>query len=136
MWSLLTDTLLKSIQKIQYKFCTLLTVFYGARASVSAYSNEEVCRYLKFNSLVERRIVANLIDAPDINECFEFSLAGLDPRRNWLLKTEKINKNYFIYGPHNRIANLINSLHSQVNCYGGSYASFRFNIKNHVLKYN
>ena len=79
-------------------------------------------------------IVNNLIDAPDLNEYFKVAPAGLDLRRNRLLKTTKTNKNYVMYGPHNRISYLVNSSHSEMNLYGGSYASFRFNIKNHVLK--
>ena len=38
------------------------------------------------------KVVNNLIDAHDINECFEFAPAGLDLRRNRLLKTANTNK--------------------------------------------
>ncbi|CAG5084197.1 Protein of unknown function [Cotesia congregata] len=99
----------------------------------------------KVNSLVDRRQVADLaffykvangqIDAPEILSSFEFAPSILSLRHNRLLKTTKTHKNYVFHGPHNRIANLVNSLHTDINFYGGTYQAFITNTKNKILPY-
>ncbi|CAG5071969.1 Protein of unknown function [Cotesia congregata] len=97
------------------------------------------------NLLVDRRQVADLtffykvangqIDAPEILSSFEFAPSTLSLRHNRLLKTTKTHKNYVFREPHNRIANLVNSLHTDINFYGGTYQAFITNTKNKILPY-
>lgn len=108
-------------------------------------SIEEICSNYKLNSLAVRRRVADLafyykvtnghIDAPDILSSFEFVLVGLALRHQRLLKTTQTQKSYVFHGPHNRIANLVNSLHMDVDFYNGNYQCFIANIKNKLFPY-
>lgn len=96
--------------------------------------------YYKINSLYERRQVADLvfflkmtnglIDAQDIQSCFEFVPTNLTLRRHRLLKTTRSTKKYVINGPQNRIATLVNSLHDQVDLYSGTFDNLITTIKN------
>lgn len=81
-------------------------------------------------------VINGIINAPDICSCFEFAPAYLPLRRKRLLKTSKSTKNYVVHGPHNRIANLVNSLHNDVDFYGGSYSTFITAKKNMLLNYH
>lgn len=144
IWSPYTDLLIDCVEKVQRKMCKTLSYRY-AQPSYGC-SPEETCRHFKINSFSSRRQIADLafffkivngiIDASDINNSFEFAPANLHLRRKRLLKTSQSAKNYVVYGSHNRIAPLVNSLHNDIDFYGGSYSNFITALKSKLLDYH
>ncbi|CAG5079452.1 Protein of unknown function [Cotesia congregata] len=72
------------------------------------------------------QIFTGLFEAPDALNCFDFinNNNKQNLRHNRLLKTSLSNKNYIINGPRNRIANLVNKLHSDGDFFNGTLQSF------------
>uniref|UniRef100_A0A0K8WLI3 RNA-directed DNA polymerase from mobile element jockey n=1 Tax=Bactrocera latifrons TaxID=174628 RepID=A0A0K8WLI3_BACLA len=144
VWSPYTDTLISRVEKVQRKMCK--TLIYHRAQPTRNISMEEICCQYKINSLKSRRQIADLaffykvvnglIDAPEINSSFEFAPVNLTLRRNRLLKITKSTKNYVVNGPLNRIANLVNSLHNDLDFYGGTYSNFITATKNKLLDYH
>ncbi|CAG5096603.1 Protein of unknown function [Cotesia congregata] len=138
IWSPHTDSAIKRVERIQKKFCKTLAYRYGPNGLFNSVED--------INSLHDRRKIADLVfyykvvngvtDTPDISSCFELiAPTSLPLRRNRLLKTTTSNKNYVIYGPHNKIANLVNSLHNEIDFYGGTLDTFIPAVKQHLLRY-
>ncbi|XP_049316974.1 uncharacterized protein LOC125779745 [Bactrocera dorsalis] len=143
IWSPYTDAACSRIEKIQSKLCKCIGYRYGIPGGYNTVS--DVYEYYNINSLQERRQVADmlfffkvmngLIDAPDIISIFELASVGPSLRHNRLLMTTKTTKSYVFNGPHNRLARLVNSLHSDVDFYSGSLSVFIPDIKSRLLQY-
>lgn len=141
IWSPYTDIMINCIEKVQRKMCRTLT--FRRDQLVNDNILEETCRYFKINSLRSRRQIADLafffsvanglIDAPEIKSSFEFAPSDQPLRRKRLLKIAKSYKNYVTNGLHNRVANLVNSLHSDLDFYGGTFNNFIAATKNLLL---
>ncbi|XP_018797405.1 PREDICTED: uncharacterized protein LOC108974167 isoform X3 [Bactrocera latifrons] len=142
IWTPYTDAASSHIEKIQSKLYKCLGYRYGIPGGYNTVS--DVYIHYNINSLQERqvadmifffKVVNGLIDAPDIIRSFQCVSVGLSLRRNRLLKTMKTTKSYVFNGPHNRLARLVNSLHSDVDFYSGSLSAFIPDIKSRLLQY-
>lgn len=143
IWSPSTDSMINTLERVQYKFCK--TALYRNRHISDTVTVDEVRRVLRINELKYRRQTADLIfffklfngliDSPEIRNDFEFIPNALNLRQCRILKTTKSNKNYVINGPKNRICNLVNSMHSNINFFQGSYENFRSFIRKRLLEY-
>lgn len=143
IWSPFTDTSINKLERVQHKFCKNL--LYRNRTRMGINSTEDVRRVYKINDLVARRKVADLtfffksfngqIDAPDVRSSFELIPTGQNLRHTRILKTTKTNKSYVINGPKDRISNLVNILHKDIDFFHGSYPNFRYCIRKSLLKY-
>ncbi|XP_018801336.1 PREDICTED: uncharacterized protein LOC108976582 [Bactrocera latifrons] len=112
VWSPHTDVSFNRLEEVQNKFCCQVAdlVFYF-------------------------KVANNLIDAPEILVSFEFAPTAFllrQSRKPNKKDTEKLR----LPGPHNRIANHVNSLHQNIDFYGSSLSSFINNIKVKLLPYH
>lgn len=143
VWSPFTNTLINRVERVQHKFCKFLSFFMSTSDSV--YTVEDIRKKFKINKLAARRQIADLtffykamnglIDSPEVRNSFEFIANRPRLRHNRLVETIKSYKNYVINGPNNRIANLVNNLHTEVNFFDGTLSSFRHGIRKQLLPY-